>query len=116
MPTWHDAEVDCNRCYSAGGERNNLDDDRGLCRQFGLDFKGKFHAPKRWPVPGKEEELEEGGGEGARMKARNPGTVSMTEVTAPARPWFLVRAQKPTGEEVSSKILLPVYYYESGHN
>ena len=116
MPTWHEAEVDRNRCYSAGGERNNLDDDRGLCHQFGLDFKSKFHSPKRRPVPEKEEALEEEGGEGAQTKGRNPGTVPTMEVTAPARQWLLVRAQKPTGEEVSSRLLLPVYYYESGHN
>jgi hypothetical protein len=42
------------------------------------------------------------------MKGRNPGTVPTVEVTATAPPWFLVRAQKPTGEEVSSRLLLPV--------
>jgi hypothetical protein len=56
-----------------------------------------------------EEELEEEGGEGARAKGRNPGTVPTAEVTATATQWFVVRALKPTGEEVSSILLLPVY-------
>ncbi len=56
-----------------------------------------------------EEELEEEGGEGARAKGRNPGAVPMAEVTVMAPPWFVVRALKPTGEEVSSILLQPVY-------
>jgi hypothetical protein len=57
----------------------------------------------------KRKKLEEEGREGAWTKGRNPGTVPMAEVTVTAPPWFLVRAQKPTGEEVSSRLLLPVY-------
>ncbi len=57
----------------------------------------------------KEEELEEEGGEGARTKGRNLGTMPTVEVTATSPPWFLVRALKSTGEEVSSRLLLPVY-------
>ncbi len=53
-----------------------------------------------------KENLEEEGVEGARAKGRNPGTVPMVEVAAMAPPWFVVRALKTTGEEVSS-ILLP---------
>jgi hypothetical protein len=56
-----------------------------------------------------KELLEEEGGEGASAKGRNPGTVPMVEATAMAPPWFVVRALKPTGEEVSSILLLPVY-------
>jgi hypothetical protein len=46
-----------------------------------------------------EEELEEEGGEGARTKGWNPGTVRTAEVTVTAPPWFLVWALKPTGEK-----------------
>ena len=60
-------------------------------------------------VSKKEEELEEEGREGAHTKGRNPETVPTAEVTATAPPWFLVRALKPTGEEVSSSLLLLVY-------
>jgi hypothetical protein len=47
--------------------------------------------------------------ENARARGRNPGSVLTAEVTAMAPPWFLVRALKPTGEEVSSRLLLPLY-------
>jgi hypothetical protein len=40
------AEVDCNRCDQAGGERDNANDDCSLRHRFGLDFKGEFHAPE----------------------------------------------------------------------
>ncbi len=43
------------------------------------------------------------------QKGRNPGTVPMAEVMATAPPLFLVRALKPTGEEMSSSLLLLVY-------
>ncbi len=56
-----------------------------------------------------EENLEEEGVEGARDKGRNPGTVPTAEVMVTAPPWFVVRALKPTGEEVISILLLPVY-------
>ncbi len=83
------------------------DDKRSLCQMVlkkvalpvGVDGKSYWEA----------EELEEEGREGTRTKGRNPGTVPTAEVTATAPPWFLVRAQKPTGEEVSSRLLLPVY-------
>ncbi len=55
--------------------------------------------PQATAMGGEERgELEEGGGEGARTRRRNPGTVPMAEVTATAPPWFVVRAQKPGGE------------------
>ncbi len=56
-----------------------------------------------------EENLEEEGVEGTRAEGRNPGTVLMVEVTATVPPWFMVRALEPTGEEVSSILLLSVY-------
>jgi hypothetical protein len=65
--------------------------------------------PSNGDVSKNKEELEEEGGEGARAKGRNPGTVSTVEVMVTAPPWFLVRALKPTGEEVSSILLLLVY-------
>ncbi len=51
------------------------------------------------------EELEEGGGKGARMRKRNPGTVPTAEVMAVAPPWLVVRAQKSAGVEVSISLL-----------
>ena len=55
--------------------------------------------PQATAMGGKKRgELEEGGGEGARARRRNPGTVLTAEVTATAPPWFMVRAQKPSGE------------------
>ncbi len=39
-----DAEVDRDRCEQAGGERDDADDNRGLCRRLSFDFEGKFHA------------------------------------------------------------------------
>ncbi len=56
-------------------------------------------------------------GEGTRAKGRNPGTVLIAEVTVTAPPWFMVRAQKPAGEEVSASLLttaLPLYYMDQG--
>ncbi len=110
----HGAEVDCNCCDRAGGESDDADDDCGLHHRFGLDFKGKFHAPEQWQVPRKTEELEEEGGEGPLTKGRNSGTVPTVEVTATAPPWFLVRAQKPTGEEVSVRLLLLALLEDQG--
>jgi hypothetical protein len=55
---------------------------------------------------------DEVGGEGACTRRRNPGTVPTAEVTVTAPPWFVVRAQKPAGEEVSISLLttaLPLY-------
>ncbi len=68
-----------------------------------------FTSPSKSNVSKNEEELEEEGREGARVKGMNPGTVLMVEVTLTAPPWFLVRALKPTSEEVISILLLPVY-------
>jgi hypothetical protein len=65
--------------------------------------------PSNGDLSKNKEELEEEGREGARAKGRNPGTVPTAEVTVMAPPWFVVRALKPTGEEVSSILLLPVY-------
>jgi hypothetical protein len=65
--------------------------------------------PSNGNVSEKQEEPEEEGREGTHTKGRNPGTVPMAEVTETAPPWFLVRALKPTCDEVSSKLLLPVY-------
>jgi hypothetical protein len=98
------AEVDRDRHEQNGRERDDGNDDRGLHHRFGLDFKGKFHALERRQGLEEKEEHEEEGGEGARVRGRNPGTVLMAEVTATAPPWFLVRALKPTGEEVSSTV------------
>jgi hypothetical protein len=39
----------------------------------------------------------------------NPGTLQMAEVMAIAPPWFVMRAQKPAGEEVSISLLLQLY-------
>ncbi len=74
-----------------------------------LILKANFMPPSNGNLSKHEEELEEEGREGARAKERNPGTVTMAEVMATAPPWFVVRALKPTGEEVSSILLLPVY-------
>jgi hypothetical protein len=65
--------------------------------------------PSNSEVSRNKEEFEKEGGEGAHAKGRNPGTVPMAEVAATAPPWFLVRALKPTGEEMSSILFLPVY-------
>jgi hypothetical protein len=69
--------------------------------------------PQATEMGGEERgELEEGGGESARERRRNPGTVPTVEVTVTAPPWFVVRAQKPSGEEVSVSLLsttLPLY-------
>ncbi len=45
-------KVDCDRRKGARSESDDADDDdRGLGNQLGLDFKGKFHAPKqRQPI------------------------------------------------------------------
>ncbi len=48
------------------------------------------------------------------MKERNPGTVPTAEVMATAPPWFLVRAQKPTGEKVSVRLLLLTLLEDQG--
>jgi hypothetical protein len=77
-----------------------------------LILKANFMPPSNSNISEKEEVLEEEGREGAHTKGRNPGTVPMAEVTATAPPWFLVRAQKPTGEGVSVSLLttaLPLY-------
>jgi hypothetical protein len=92
------AMIDCNQRKQNGRERNDGDDDRGLRHRFGLDFKGTFYALERRQGSEEKEELEEEGGEGARVRGRNPGRVLTAEVTATAPPWFLVRALKPTGE------------------
>jgi hypothetical protein len=74
-----------------------------------LILKANFMPPSNGDLSKNREELEEEGREGARAKRRNPGIVPTAEVTAMAPPWFVVRALKPTGEEVSSILLLPVY-------
>ncbi len=74
-----------------------------------LILKVNFMPLSDGDVSEKEEELEEEDGGGTRTKGRNLGTVPMAEVTATAPPWFLARAQKPTGEEVSSRLLKPIY-------
>ena len=74
-----------------------------------LISKANLMPPSNADLSKNKEELEEEGREGAHAKGRNPGTVPMAEVTARAFPWFVVRALKPTGEEVSSSLLLPVY-------
>jgi hypothetical protein len=72
-------------------------------------LNGKFHAPSDDDGADERVELEEEGGEGARTKGRNSGTVPTAEVTGTAPPWFVVRAQKPTVEEVSFSLLLLLY-------
>jgi hypothetical protein len=74
-----------------------------------LISKENLMPPSNGDVSEKEEELEEEVREGARTKGRNPGTVPMAEVTPTATPWFLVRALRPTGEKVSSRLPIPVY-------
>jgi hypothetical protein len=74
-----------------------------------LISKANFTPPSNDNLSKNKEELEEEGGEGTRTKGRNQGTVLTMEFMAMASPWFLVRALKPTGEEVSSSLLLPVY-------
>ncbi len=74
-----------------------------------LISKANFMPPSNANLSKNKEELEEEGRDGAHVKGRSPGTVPMAEVTARAFPWFVVRALKPTGEEVSSILLLPVY-------
>jgi len=69
------AEVDREQRERNGRECDNGNDDRGLRHRFGLDFKGKFHALERRRGSEEKEELEEEGGEGARARGRNPGTV-----------------------------------------
>ncbi len=73
-----------------------------------LDFKGKFHALSNSNREDKRGQLEEEGGVGVHAKERNPGTVPTAEVTATAPTWFMMRAQKPAGEEVSVWLLLPL--------
>ncbi len=70
-----------------------------------LIFKAIFMPRATVKVGDKRGELEEGGGELTRAKGKNPGTVLIAEVTVTAPPWFMVRAQKPTGEEVSISLL-----------
>jgi hypothetical protein len=74
-----------------------------------LILKANFMPPSNGNLSKNKEELEEEGGEGARAKGGNPGTVPTAEVTAKAPPWFLLRTLKPTDEEVSFIFLLPVY-------
>jgi hypothetical protein len=45
----------------------------------------------------------------SKRKESRDSMVPTAEVTATAPPWFMERALKPTGEEVSSILLLPVY-------
>jgi hypothetical protein len=72
-------------------------------------MKGKFHVPSNDDGADERVELEEEGGEGACTKGRNSGTVLTAEVMGMAPPWFVVRAQKPTVEEVSFSLLLLLY-------
>ncbi len=74
-----------------------------------LISKANFVPPSNGGLSNNKEELEEEGGEGARAKGRNPGAVPMAKVTVTVPPWFVVKALKPTDEEVSSILLLPVY-------
>ncbi len=62
--------------------------------------------PRAAPMGGEERrELQEGGRKSVCTRRRNPGTVPTAEVTATAPLWFVARAQKPAGEEVSISLL-----------
>ncbi len=74
-----------------------------------LILKANFKPLSNGNLSKNKEELEKEGREGSRAKGRNPGTVPMAEVTATAPPWFVVRALKPAGKEMSSILLLLVY-------
>jgi hypothetical protein len=39
-------KVDCDQRKGARSKRNDADDDCGLGNRLGLDFEGKFYAPK----------------------------------------------------------------------
>jgi hypothetical protein len=45
-------------------------------------------------------------GESTCARGRKPGTVTTAKATAMAPPWFLVKGKRPSGEEVSIRLLL----------
>ncbi len=75
IPAKRSAQGDHGCCEGARRKRDDANDDRGLRHGLGLDFEGDFHAPSDGDGGEERGKLEEGGGEGARARMRNPGTV-----------------------------------------